>query len=147
MKSILQKALLPLMAAATVVTAAGCKEATGPQNYNVAGAASDIPTITSVVGDREFVGSSVTRYAKAEQGNLSVTCAYSGASDPEADINAYSDVLVQENDFTVETAWNGRCTVLTAPSTIEGQHLQITVTMTDDDGYTVLTEIVEDETE
>lgn len=143
MTKILKKLTALLLPALCLALLTACKSPTGPLNYNVAGTAADIPTITSVVGERSFVGSSVTRYAKAEEGNLSVTCAYSGSPDVSADIQQYCDALAA-NGFTLQIPFNGTKAVLTAPSTITGQHIQMTVTMTDSSSYTVMTEIMDD---
>lgn len=146
MKKFVKKSMLlvvPILCSLIVLTA--CKTQAGPSNYNVAGVTDDIPTITSVVGSRDFVGSSVTRYAKAEEGNLSVTCVYSGAEDPAADVQKYCDTLTAENGFTLHPAEDptSKQTILTAPSTIAGQHIQITI-MADNQGYTIVTEIMDD---
>lgn len=147
MKKLIKKSLLltiPILCSLLILTA--CKTQAGPSYYNVAGVTKDIPTITSVVGSRDFVGSSVTRYAKAEEGNLSVTCVYNGVENPADDIQKYCDLLIAENDFTLypTTDSNNTTTVLTAPSTIEGQHIQITI-LADSTGYTIVTEIMEDD--
>lgn len=147
MKKFVKKSLLltvPILCSLIILTA--CKTQAGPSYYNVAGVTKDIPTITSVVGSRDFVGSSVTRYAKAEEGNLSVTCVYSGVENPADDIQKYCDLLIAENGFTQypTTDPNDTTTVLTAPSTIEGQHIQITI-LADSTGYTIVTEIMEDD--
>ncbi len=146
MKKFVKKSMMlivPILCSLIVLTA--CKTQAGPSNYNVAGVVEDIPTITSVVGGRGFVGSSVTRYAKAEEGNLSVTCVYNGAEDPAADIQKYCNTLVAENGFTLYPSADPTAaeTILTAPSTIAGQHIQITI-MPSGDGYTIVTEIMDD---
>ncbi len=145
MPRILTKLTLFLLPALCCVLLAACSSSTGPANYNVAGTLSDIPTITSVVGDRSFVGSSVTRYANAEEGNLSVVCAYSGSPNVEDDIQRYCDALVENNGFTLQTAYDGEHAVLTAPSSIEGQGIQVTITA-DDGGYSITAEIMETDT-
>ena len=146
MKKFVKKSMLlvvPILCSLIVLTA--CKTQAGPSNYNVAGVVEDIPTITSVVGSRDFVGSSVTRYAKAEEGNLSVTCVYSGAEDPTADIQKYCNALIAENGFTLHQAEDptDTQTILTAPSTIAGQHIQITI-VPSSSGYSIVTEIMDD---
>lgn len=144
MITILKKTTLLCLPLLCILLLAACKSPTGPLNYNVAGTTSDIPTITSVVGERSFVGSSVTRYAKAEEGNLSVTCAYSGATDVSDDIQRYCDTLTTNNGFTLQIPFDGTKAVLTAPSTITGQHIQVTITLTDSSSYTIMTEIMDD---
>lgn len=67
MKKLLKASLLLLLPIMCLLAFVACKAPTGPVNYNVSGAANDIPTITSVVGERTFEGSSVTRHAKAEK--------------------------------------------------------------------------------
>lgn len=61
MKKLLKASLLSLLPIMCLLAFVACKAPTGPVNYNVSGAANDIPTITSVVGERTFEGSSVTR--------------------------------------------------------------------------------------
>lgn len=146
MKKFVKKSMLlvvPILCSLIVLTA--CKTQAGPSNYNVSGVIDDIPTITSVVGSRDFVGSSVTRYAKAEEGNLSVTCVYGGAEDPNADIRKYCDTLTTENGFTLYPSEDptDTTTILTAPSTIAGQHIQITI-VPSASGYSIVTEIMDD---
>lgn len=146
MVKILRKTtVLCLAALALVLLLAACSSPTGPKNYNVAGAAADIPTITSIVGDRNLVGSSVTRYAKAEEGNLSVTCAYSGAPDAADDIQRYCHTLTADGSFALKMPLgDGTTAILEAASTIAGQHIQIIATMTDSSSYTITTEVVKD---
>ena len=143
MKKLLKASLLLLLPVLCLLAFVACKAPTGPVNYNVSGAANDIPTITSVVGERTFEGSSVTRHAKAEKGNLSVTCAYSGATDPAKDVEAYCKVLVEEYGFTQLSDFDsGVGAVLTAPSENDGQGIRMTITPTNNDGYTIVVESV-----
>lgn len=130
-----------------VLILTACRTQTGPVNYNVAGATEDIPTITSIVGDREVVGSSVTRYAKADAGNISVTCAYAGSSNPENDIYAYCEALTTAHNFTLKKAFDGTSAVLTTTSSIAGQSIQMTITANDNNGYTIVTEIIDTNTD
>ena len=54
MKKLLKASLLLLLPTMCLLAFVACKAPTGPVNYNVSGAANDIPTITSVVGERRF---------------------------------------------------------------------------------------------
>lgn len=143
MKKLLKASLLLLLPTMCLLAFVACKAPTGPVNYNVSGAANDIPTITSVVGERTFEGSSVTRHAKAEKGNLSVTCVYSGASDPAEDVEAYCKMLVNENGFTQLSSFDsGSGAVLTTRPNNDGQAVRMTITPTNNDGYTIVVESV-----
>lgn len=127
----------------SVALLSACKTSAGPSNYNVAGVQTEIPSITTIVGERNFAGSSVTRYAKAEDGNLAVTCAYSGAERPEEDVSRYCAVLVSEKGFTLQSDYSTGQAVLTAPSDNEGERVQMTITPRNSDGYTITTELLE----
>ena len=143
MGKLLKKLTLLSLPVLCAVAIAACSAPTGPQNYNVAGVRKDIPTITSIVGDRNLVGSAVSRYANPEDGNVSVECLYSGAGDVDDDIARYCTELTQNNVFLLQKAYDGESAVLVATSTIEGQSICMTITSTDGSGYKIETTIVE----
>ena len=144
MGKILKKLTLLALPVLCVLAVAACSTPSGPQNYNVAGVQADIPTITSIVGDRNFVGSSISRYANPEDGNVSVLCTYSGAGDAADDIERYCTELTQNNVFLLQKPYDGESAVLVAASTIEGQSICMTITATDNSGYNIETKIVEE---
>lgn len=133
--------ILPVLCA-IALAACGADRVT-PVDYNVAGVSGEIPPITSVVGDRKVIGSSVARYAKAEAGNMSVSCTYSGAENPAEDFSRYAEVLKTEHNFLEAQSFDGQTMILATKSSISGQEVRITLHMEGSDGYTVRVEALE----
>ena len=112
-----------------------------PYNYSVIGMNEPIPSITAVVGDRNFEGSSVTHSAKPEDGNLAMTCSYKNSPDLSRDIQTYIQTLVDSHgfatvvDFQPEMPTNGA--MLTRPSDTGDGTLMLTIQVKDEKSYSV----------
>ena len=141
MKKLWKPALLILLCGCCLLVAA-CSSSGGPVNYSVAGATTEIPSITSVVGEREDEYSKVVS-AKSDGGIVSVLCNYKNCEDVAGDIDQYCKKLTADCGFTLTKPFDGSTAILTAPSDRAGESIRMTISA-EDNRYSILTEVVGD---
>ena len=126
-------------AACLMLSIAACSVLSAPESYAV-GSEPPIPSITQVVGNREFQGSSTT--AQGGDGDLlSISCSYEKIPDVAKDISSYITTLTTTYGFTVSTPFDPgdvqKGAVLTKPASREGHTLTLTIEVPTADSYRI----------
>lgn len=128
-----------LCAVCLVLSVAACSGFSSPETYSV-GDENPVPSITAVVGEREFLGSSMT--ANGGSGALlSMACSYENIADISSDLSQYIQALTSEHGFTISTPFDAehpeQGAVLTKPAEQEGHTLTLTIEVPDASSYRI----------
>lgn len=128
-----------LCAACLMLSIAACSMSSSPETYSV-GQETPVPSITAVVGERDFQGSSMT--AQGGDGDLlSMSCSYENIPDTGKDITQYIQALTTEHGFTTSTPFDAehpeKGAVLTKPAAQEGNTLTLTIEVPEANAYRI----------
>lgn len=128
-----------LCAACLTLSVAACNMFPPPDTYSVGGE-DPIPSITQVVGDRPFEGSSATLGGGGDE-VLSQACSYENIEDVAQDLSLYITTLTTTYGFTATTPLDPKKpeqgAVLTKPAAKEGHTLTLTITVPSADSYRI----------
>lgn len=135
----MKKFFVLVCAVGLMLSAAACNMLSAPETYSV-GSETPIPSITKVVGERDFQGSTTT----AQGGNgdmLSMSCSYENIPDLAKDLSTYIETLTSTYDFIQTTPFDAQApekgAVLSKPASEEGQTLTLTITVPGPNAYRI----------
>lgn len=140
MKTIRKTWFAWVAAAVVALSVTACRTFSPPDTYTV-GEETPVPSITAVVGGRDFAGSSTTTQGGSGGDPLSVACTYENISDVGGDLSQYISALTSAYGFHETSAFDPshpeKGAVLQKPAAAPGHTLTLTITVPQEGSYRI----------